>query len=589
MDSHLSFMGRRWQLRATATATHRQLAEKFALNPLFATILADRGLEDEAAVETFLQPRLQQLLDPLSLLDMDKAVERLIRAVEAGESIAVFGDYDVDGVTSSALLIRYFRALGIELRVYIPDRMTEGYGPNVQAMRILAQEGVRVVITVDCGATAFEALEAARQVGLEVIVTDHHQMRGALPAALAIINPNRPDETFPHNNMAGVGVAFYLLMALNRGLRQRHWFADGRPEPQLKQWLDLVAIGTIADVAGLTGLNRILVAHGLRGSSDPTQVGLQALKESARLTGTLRAGQVAFQLGPRINAGGRLNRGMLGVELLTTEDAERAQMLAEELEGYNRDRQLLEERMLRQALEQVANAGEAEQRFGWVVAAEGWHPGVIGVVASRLAERLYRPVIVIALDGQGKGKGSGRSIPGVNLLAAVEAAAPLLTAFGGHRAAAGLSLEVQNLEPFTDVFNRAIGEQLVPGLLDPVLHFDGALPLTAISRSLVGHFDRLHPFGQGNPEPVVVLENVRVVEARLLKDRHVKCFLADTQDNVLDAIAFQAWPGPLGEGLRSGVGRLDVAGTCSINSFRDRESVQMIIKDARPVQGSSRL
>lgn len=579
----LSFAGKRWQLRTPANETHRQLAEKFGLNPMFATILANRGLEDEAAVEDFLQPKLQNLMDPLALLDMEKAVERLVRAVEWGESIAVFGDYDVDGVTSSALLIRYFRALGIAVRVYIPDRMTEGYGPNVLAMRALAQEGVRIVITVDCGATAFAALEEAQQVGLEVIVTDHHQMRESLPPAFAIINPNRLDDPFPHKNMAGVGVAFYLLMALNRGLRQRGWFATAsHSEPDLKQWLDLVAIGTIADVAGLTGLNRILVASGLRGTAAPTQVGLQALKNSARLLGSLRAGQVAFQLAPRINAGGRLNRGMLGVELLTTDDAERAQILAGELEGYNRERQVLEERMLREALAVVEESGGVGQRFGVVVAGEGWHPGVIGVVASRLAERLYRPVIVIALDENGQGKGSGRSIPGVDLLAAVEAGAPLLKAFGGHRAAAGLSLEAQHLAAFTELFNHSVEEQFTPGLFDPVLHFDGILPLTEVSRTLVGHLDRLNPFGQGNPEPVVVVKNVRVVDARVLKDRHVKCFLTDTQDNVLEAIAFQVCPGPLGEGLRSGVGRVDVAGTCAINSFRDRESVQMILKDVRP-------
>lgn len=581
---HLSFSGKRWQLRTPATEIHRQLAEKFALNPIFATILANRKLDDAVAVDNFLQPRLQNLMDPLSLLDMDKAVERLVRAVELGESIAVFGDYDVDGVTSSALLIRYFRTLGIEVRVYIPDRMTEGYGPNVLAMRVLAEEGMRVVITVDCGATAFAALEEARQVGLEVIVTDHHQMRETLPPALAIVNPNRPDDPFPHKNMAGVGVAFYLLMALNRGLRQRGWFGrTGHSEPDLKQWLDLVAIGTIADVASLTGLNRILVASGLRSSAAPTQVGLQALKQSARLQGSLRAGQVAFQLAPRINAGGRLNRGILGVELLTTDDAERAQMLAEELEGYNRERQTLEERMLREALALVEASGGVGERFGLVVAAEGWHPGVIGVVASRLVERLYRPVIVMALDEKGHGKGSGRSIPGVDLLAAVEAGAPLLKAFGGHRAAAGLSLEVEHLAAFTERFNLAVGEQFTPGLFDPVVHFDGILPLTEVTRTLVGHLDRLNPFGQGNPEPVVVVENVRVVDARLLKDRHVKCFLSDTQGNVLDAIVFQAWPGPLGEGLLSGVGRMDVAGSCAINHFRDRERVQMVIKDARPI------
>ncbi|MEO5339347.1 MAG: single-stranded-DNA-specific exonuclease RecJ [Magnetococcus sp. MYC-9] len=580
----LSFSGKVWRPRCPLSEGHRQLAAAFGLSPLFATILADRGLHGREAVEDFLQPRLQRLMDPLALRDMEKAVQRLVRALEEGETLAVFGDYDVDGVTSSALLVRYFRALGREVRVYIPDRLTEGYGPNGAAMALLAAEGVRVVITVDCGATAVSALEEARRVGLDVIVTDHHQVREPMPPAFALVNPNRPDDPFPHKNMAGVGVAFYLAMALNRALRQRGWFVEGRTEPDLKQWLDLVAIGTIADVASLTGLNRILVAHGLRIAQGGGQVGVQALKQYAHLGEGLRAGQVAFQLGPRINAGGRLHRGMLGVDLLTTDDAEQARMVAEELEGYNRERQTLEAGMLQEAVKMIEQMPDRERRSGWVVAKQGWHPGVIGIVASRLAERLYRPVVVIAVDDQGMGKGSGRSIPGVDLLAAIEAAAPLLKGFGGHRAAAGLSLEMQNLLPFAELFDDAVRGQFRPGLFDPVMCFDGVLPLTALDLGLVRQLDRLHPYGQGNPEPVVVLESVRVIDARLLKERHVKCLLADREDNVLEAIAFQCCPGPLGEGLRAGTGRLDVAGHCTMNSYRDRERVQLVLKDARPTQ-----
>ncbi|MBF0160751.1 MAG: single-stranded-DNA-specific exonuclease RecJ [Magnetococcales bacterium] len=581
-DTPLSFSGKVWKPRSPVRSAAGHAVAPPAVHPLLAAILANRGLEGEAAVEGFLQPRLQQLPDPLNLLDMEKAVQRLLQAVEKGESIAVFGDYDVDGVTSSALLVRYFRLLGIPVRVYIPDRLTEGYGPNSAAMTLLAAEGVRVVITVDCGATACAPLEVARQAGLDVIVTDHHQVREPFPPAFALINPNRPDDPFPHKNMAGVGVAFYLIVALNRGLRQQGWFQPSRPEPDLKQWLDLVAIGTIADVASLTGVNRILVTHGLRVASESRSVGVHALKEVARLSGGLRAGQVAFQLGPRINAGGRLHRGMLGVELLTTEDKAYADTLAAELEGYNRERQGLEEGMLREALRAVTEMGGVADRFGIVVAQQGWHPGVIGVVASRLAEKLYRPVIVVALDEQGQGKGSGRSIPGVNLLAAIESAAPLLKAYGGHQAAAGLSLEQHHLPAFTEIFDRAVAEQFQPGLFDPILHYDGTIPLGTLDWALVKQLERLQPFGQGNPEPLLLLENVRIMDCRLLKERHVKCILADTQDNTLDAIAFQVWPGALGEGLRSATGRLDVIGSCTINRYRERESVQMVLKDARP-------
>ncbi|WP_130470480.1 single-stranded-DNA-specific exonuclease RecJ [Candidatus Magnetaquicoccus inordinatus] len=582
-EKALSWSGKVWRQRHEATDLHRQLAAEQGLNSFFAAIFADRALQDRHEVEAFLQPRLQRLPDPAQLRDMDKAVERLLRLIEDGEALAIFGDYDVDGVTSSALMVRYFRALSVAVQVYIPDRLTEGYGPNPAAMAQLAAEGVRVVITVDCGATAYEALATAQQLGLDVIVTDHHQMRDEPPLAWALINPNRPDESFAHKNMAGVGVAFYLLMALNRALRQKGWFQEGRQEPDLKRWLDLVAIGTIADVASLTGVNRILVTHGLRVAAETGHVGLRALQQVARLGTSLRAGQVAFQLGPRINAGGRLHRGMMGVELLVTDDEQKAQQLAEELEGYNRERQAIEERMLRRALALLEEAGEVDNRYGIVVAEQGWHPGVIGIVASRLAERLYRPVIVIALDAEGKGKGSGRSIPGIDLLAAIEDSASLLRTYGGHRAAAGLSLDVQNLAAFAQAFDQSIQARFQPGLFDPVAYYDGEVAFAEVTRQLAQRLERLQPFGQGNPEPVVLLQNVRVVEARLLKERHVKCLLADQEGNLLEAIAFSVWPGRVGEGLLAGASRVDLLGNCTLNVYREQEKVQLVVKDARPV------
>ena len=576
-----SLSGKQWRLRAKVTNQHQQLAHECGLEPMFATILADRGLNNPMEVERYLRPRLQDLADPHGLLDMKKAVDRLLQAIETGESIAVFGDYDVDGATSSALLLRYFRALGVVVRVYIPDRISEGYGPNAAAMLLLAEEGIKVVITVDCGVTAFSALEAAQQAGMDVIVTDHHQVSQTLPTAYAIINPNRLDETFPHQELAGVGVAFYLLMALNRALRQKQWFSSARPEPKLKTWLDLVAVGTVADVASLTGLNRILVASGLLVAGESHNLGLQALKTSARLGDSIRAGQVAFQLGPRINAGGRLSQGILGVELLSTEDVEKASSIAEKLEVFNKERQGLEEQMLRGAMAAIEKAGGTTDRFGLVVADENWHPGVIGIVASRIAEKKYRPAIVIALDEKGNGKGSGRSIPGINLLAAIEASASHLISFGGHHAAAGLSLEAKNIPAFTEAFNEAIGKQFVPGIFHPTVRVDGEVAMADINRELVARLERLQPFGQGNPEPVIVLRQVRIVDVRVLKDRHIKCQLVDIHNHALSAIAFQVLPGPLGEGLQSSMARLDIAGTLSINRFRDRETVQMIIKDAQ--------
>ncbi len=578
----LSFSGRLWQPRAVVDDRHRELARQSGLEPLFAPIIAHRRLETPDAVEKFLRPLLKHLVDPSDLLDMDKAVERLVEAVENGEPIAIFGDYDVDGATSTALLVRYFRALGVTVRVYIPDRLEEGYGPNVPAMEQLAAEGVKLVITVDCGVTAYEAMAAAARAGLTVIVTDHHQARETLPPVLAMVNPNRLDETFPHKELAGVGVAFYLAMALNRAFRKRKRFTAERPEPDLKRLLDLVAVGTIADVASLTGINRPLVAAGLRVAGNTGHLGLRSLMDRLRLGDGLSAGQVGFQVGPRINAGGRLGKGSLGAELLFTEDPVRAEEIVEILETSNRERRALEERIVRQAVCQIEERRLADDRLGLVVADPGWHRGVVGIVASRLVERFHRPTIVIALDGAGRGHGSGRSIPGVDLLAAVEAAAGSLLGFGGHQAAAGLQLEAANLDTFADAFDQALREQNPQERFLPARVMDGELAMAGLNRELVGRIERLQPFGRGNPEPVFLLRNVEFLQARVLKEKHLKGHLVDVADNALEAIAFGVFPGPLGEGMMNGAGRLDVLGTLSINTFRNRETIQMTIKDARP-------
>lgn len=578
----LSLTGRVWLPRALTDEAHRALTRAAGLEPLFAPIVAHRGLESPEQVEAFLRPLLKHLPDPGGLLDMDRAVARLVTAVESGEAIAIFGDYDVDGATSTALLVRYFRALGVSVRVYIPDRLEEGYGPNVAAMRQLAAEGIRLVVTVDCGVTAFEALEAAADAGMAVIVTDHHQAREALPPVAAMVNPNRLDEPFPHKELAGVGVAFYLVMALNRAFRERGRFSRETPEPDLKRLLDLVALGTIADVASLTGINRPLVASGLRLAGETRHIGLRVLMDHLRLGDGLSAGQVGFQLGPRINAGGRLGQGSLGAELLMTEDPARAAEIVALLETSNSERRALEERIVRQAASRIEAEGLAERRLGLVVADPEWHRGVVGIAASRLADRFTRPAIVIAVDEQGQGHGSGRSIPGVNLLAAVEAAGEHLTGFGGHQAAAGLRLDAGNIDAFAAAFDQALRAQNGPELFLPSRLMDGELALEALNRELVGRIERLQPFGRGNPEPVFLLRNMAVVQPRLLKERHVKCQLADIQDNALEAIAFGVSPGPLGEALMNGGGRLDLLGTLAINTFRNRETVQMTIKDARP-------
>ncbi|MBF0152614.1 MAG: single-stranded-DNA-specific exonuclease RecJ [Magnetococcales bacterium] len=585
--SGLSLLGRRWEQRSHAGLHHEHVARELGLSERLAPLLASRNLETVAVTKDFLRPTLSQLADPAGIRDMERAVSRIALALRQGEPIAIFGDYDVDGATSSALLVRYFRGLGITVRVYIPDRLEEGYGPNVPAMQRLATEGTRLIITVDCGISSFAAMDEAARLGMDVIITDHHQLVDErLPTATAIINPNRTDDPFPHKELAGVGLAFYLAMALNRFLRQQGWFHATRPEPDLKPLLELVAVGTVADVARLIGMNRLLVAVGLRDGRPVRNPGLQALIRQAGLGRStekgLSPGQIGFQLGPRINAGGRLGQGILGSELLSSDDPSRLGEIVQILESANRERQTIEQRILTEALKMVAEQDLMNRRLGWVLASPGWHPGVVGIVASRIAERFYRPTMVVAVDAtKGEGKGSGRSVRGVDLFAAVSAVSELLTHFGGHRAAAGLTIAADRLDLFVEAFDQAVRTQNDPGLFQPALMFDATLHPAIVQQELVRQIQRFQPFGMGNPEPVFVLSRVRIETPSVLKERHVKCWLSDGQGGRIEAMGFGLLPGPLGDCLLAEQAPLDVAGTVSISHYRGREQVQFLIKDAR--------
>lgn len=592
MRGLLSLTNRQWVPRTQVQEHHRSLARELGMGDHFASLLASRNLESEADVQAFMQPRLNQLTDPITMLGMPEAVERLILALEQDEPIAVFGDYDVDGATSSALVARYFRSLGKKVRVYIPDRLTEGYGPNPTAMLQLAQEGITLVVTVDCGITAFEALEEAKSAGMDVIVTDHHQPSPqGLPPAVAVINPNRLDELFPHKELAGVGVAFYLVMALNRALRQRGWFATNRPEPDLKELLDLVAIGTVADVAPLIGVNRALVSAGLRVASQTTNAGLRAifrnaglLKDNDPMILNLAPGQIGYQVGPRINAGGRVDRGDLGYQLLACDDLSRAEAIAALLERSNVERREIEQQIQEEVMALIERKGLVENRLGLVVAGLKWHPGVIGIVASRIAERFHRPAIVISIDEHGIGTGSGRSIPGIDLLAAIHASGKHLITYGGHKAAAGLKVDLAQVDAFAESFDQALRAANDPSKFHPVLVVDGSLSVSLATKVLFERIQRLQPFGIGNPEPVFILKGVRIGSPQSLKDRHVRCQLIDAAGCGLDAIAFRSLPGPLGVGMldRQRPVTMDVAGQLSLNRFQRTERMQWIIQDIRP-------
>ena len=581
-----SVCGRRWRLRAADVSEGQAIAARLALPEIVGRLLAQRGIDHDEA-PGFLAPRLRdQLPDPSQLRDMEVAAARLVHAVREGETIAVFGDYDVDGATSAALLVRFFAAVGGRTRVYVPDRLREGYGPKTPALLRLHEEGARVVVTVDCGTNAHLPLAEAAAAGLEVIVVDHHVAEPLLPRATAIVNPNRLDEESPHGALAAVGVAFLLVVAVNRALRRAGWYAAGRAEPDLMGWLDLVALGTVCDVVPLAGLNRAFVAQGIKVAKRSDNPGLAALTAVAGVNEPLDAYHLGFTLGPRVNAGGRVGAADLGAQLLATDDRVLAADLAQRLDTHNRERRDIEARTLDAAVAMLEAAPQSPVLV--FAAAENWHPGVIGIVAARLKERYERPACVVAL-ADGVGKGSGRSIAGLPLGPAVIAArqAGLLINGGGHAMAAGFTVAAEKLDALREFLVERLGDGADPERLMPELRVDALLALAAARAELLGHIDRLAPFGAGNPEPRFVLPGVRVAHAELVGSGHLRCALADPLDTTrLRAIAFRVAGTPLGQFLAETRGAaIHVAGHLRRDSWRGGDAVQLAIDDAAPAIG----
>jgi single-stranded-DNA-specific exonuclease len=577
-----SVSGKRWTLRAGDERSALQMAQQLGLPEIVARVLAGRGIDIDAAPR-FLEPRLRdQLPDPSHLKDMDKAAARLAAAIRDGQPIAVFGDYDVDGATSSALLHRFIAQAGGKVRVYIPDRIKEGYGPNAAALLRLHEEGAGVVVTVDCGTTAHQPLEQVAAAGVDVIVIDHHAAEPCLPQAFAIVNPNRLDEDSPHRQLAAVGVTFLLAVATNRALRNAGWY-EARPEPDLLDLLDLVALGTVCDVVPLTGLNRALVAQGLRVVAQRRNAGLIALADVARIEQRCGTYHLGFIFGPRVNAGGRVGAADLGTRLLTTDDPHEARVIALDLDRLNRERQAIEAAVLEGAQGAVA----AKAAGGVVLAAgNGWHPGVIGIVASRLREHYERPACVVAFDGD-VGKGSGRSAGGFDLGAAIIAArqAGLLINGGGHSQAAGFTVARDRLAELEAFLNDRMAEHSAAGRYVPRMSLDGALALHSVSPALVELLERVGPYGVGNPEPRFAFPGVTVARADVVGEKHIRCFLSDQQGGRLGAIAFRSVGTRLGDMLlaRGGAG-LHLAGTLRADRWRGEMRVQFCIEDAAPVQ-----
>ncbi len=564
----------RWKLRGEVDpVVAATLSEELRISLLAASLMLQRGVADAASARRFLDSRLADMPDPFTMVDMDFAVQRLCRAVQQGEPIAVHGDYDVDGITASALLVENLRAFGAQAEYYIPLRLVDGYGLSGEALQRAAARGARVAVSVDCGVSAVAEALLARELGLDLIITDHHQPPEQLPEAFAVLNPHRPGCGFAEKDLAGVGVAFMLLVALRSKLRELGWFND-RPEPDLRHSLDLVALGTIADIAPLRGLNRVLVKSGLAVLNQGRRPGIAALKQVADVV-EVTSGSVGFRLAPRLNAAGRLQDAAQGVALLLEPSFQASLSSARCLDECNRERQAIEQQTLDQALAQLAEGMDAE-RYSIVLANANWHPGVIGIVASRLVERFHRPTVLIALDN-GTGKGSARSIGGFHLYHALQACRNWLKGFGGHEFAAGLSIEEALVEDFSGAFERVAREQLSKDDLNPRHLFDEEVLLEDLNLDTVAELEKLSPFGAGNPQPLLLARNLQAEKPEVLKDKHLR-FHGVQGGTRLACIAFG-----MAHRLEELAGDFDLLFTPSINEWRNRRTVQLKVKDLRRV------
>ena len=584
LDVEHSLSGNRWTDRLDLRGRNEALAisQTSGIPEIVGRVLAGRGVSADEA-EGFLAPTLRDLMpDPSSLTAMDEAAVRIAAAITAGERVAIFGDYDVDGAASAALLARFLTAFGVPHEIYIPDRIFEGYGPNPDAIRQLIGNGAKLIVTVDCGSTSFESLETAREMGVDVVVLDHHQLGSELPAAKALVNPNRQDDLSGLGYLCAAGVVFMTLVAVQRELR-RQGQATG---PNLMQMLDLVALATVCDVVPLTGLNRAFVVRGLdvlRDGQKGGNAGLEALARAARLDGPASTYHLAFLLGPRINAGGRVGDAALGSRLLSTDDREQAEQIAAELERLNAERQRAEAAMLEEAMAE----GEAETARGegpavLVTAREGWHPGIVGLLASRLKERFSRPAIAIAFDRNGKGSGSGRSISGVDLGAAVRGAveAGVLEKGGGHAMAAGLTVDQGKLGELRAYMEDALAEAIGKARAVHSLKVDAALSARAATLELVDLLEQAGPYGAGHPQPMLAFPGHTVTGARVVGRDHVSFTLRGSDGASLRAIAFRKANEPVGEALLSGkYSRFHVAGVLSADHWQGRRRVQLRVTD----------
>jgi single-stranded-DNA-specific exonuclease len=580
-----SARGLAWRERIDAAGAQAAIAisQRHGLPELLGRVLAARGV-GLADVGVFLDPTIKALMpDPSTLRDMDKGAARLADAIQRNEPIAVFGDYDVDGACSAALMHRFLAAHGVPARIYIPDRMTEGYGPGRDAIEGLARDGARLIVTVDCGTTSLEALAAARPLGADVIVVDHHQADERLPDVAAVINPNRQDDLSGLGDLCAAGLTFMLLVATQRALKARAAYTAGRPPPDLLSLLDLVALATVCDVVPLKGLNRAYVSKGLAAMRLRRNPGLRALTDAAGLAVPPTPYHLGFVLGPRINAGGRIGDCGLGARLLSCEDDMEAARIATVLDRLNRERKAIEARMLEEAVAGAERLIEADPDLPLlVVAGEDWHKGVVGLVASRLTDRFQRPTCAIAWETNGEGTGSLRSIDGVDIGAAVRAAvaAGHLKKGGGHAMAAGLTVERARLADVQAFLRERLGTSTGAARSAIALDVDGALTPASVTDELIALIERAGPYGQGNPQPRFVFPAHRVRFAKVVGEAHVRCTLEAGDGTRLDAVAFRAADRPVGALLLDSGGLpIHVAGHLRRDTWNGRDRSELVIED----------
>lgn len=581
----LSATGKLWRdrLDPRGAAQALAIAQRYQLPEMLARVIAGRGIDIDA-VEDFLDPTIRKMLpDPFTVTQMEAAAKRIADAVKRNERVAIFGDYDVDGATSAALLTWHLRHCGLDPFIHIPDRIFEGYGPNVEAVRALAGKGATLLVTVDCGTTSIEALAEAKRLGMDVVVIDHHQCGDELPEVDALVNPNRPDDLSGLGHLAAVGLVFVTLVAVNRELRARGFWTSEMPEPDLLGVLHHVALGTVADVAPLLGLNRAFVAKGLIAMRRRDHIGHTALMDIARLNGPPEAWHLGFMLGPRINAGGRIGRADLGVRLLLEGDVSEAARIAAELDRLNTERRTIEQMAEAQAeAEALASLGLEDRGAVIVTASEGWHPGVVGLVASRLKEKFGRPAFAIALEPGGLGTGSGRSISGVDLGRAVRQAVHdgLLLKGGGHAMAAGVTLRKEQLAAFRAYVESALAADVAQARHVNELYIDGAVSARGVTPEFVATLNRAGPFGSGNPEPIIALPAHELVYADEVGQAHLRLRFRAGDGAIVNAMAFRAVGSKLGNALLENRGQqLHVAGSLTIDRWQGTERVQLRVCD----------